>query len=62
MRFSEDLFKTLQTFKMESLARIVNGFKPLTILAKLSIFDIWQGSKLASVSVVYFKIATNSSF
>ena len=62
MRFSEDLFKTLQTFKMESLAKIVNGFKPLTILAKLSIFDIWQGSKLASVFVVYFKIATNSSF
>ena len=34
--------------KMESFAKIVNGFKPLTIFAKLSILDVWLGSEYTS--------------
>ena len=29
---------------MELLAKIVNGFQPLTIFLKMSILDIWVGS------------------
>ena len=36
---------------MVNFARIVNGFKPLTIFATYVILDIDQGSKHASVSV-----------
>ena len=34
-----------QKSKMERFAKIVNGFKPLTILEKRFILDDWQGSK-----------------
>ena len=34
--------------KMEHFAKIGNGFYPLTIFAKRSILDIWQGSEYAS--------------
>ena len=37
-----------QTSKIESFAKIVNGFMPLTIFAKRSILDVWQGSEYAS--------------
>ena len=37
-----------QTSKMELLAKIVNGFQPLTIFAKSSILDVRQGSKYTS--------------
>ena len=33
---------------MERLAKIVNGWKSLTILAKRFILDVWQGSKYFS--------------
>ena len=29
---------------MEHFAKIVNGFQPLTIYAKSSILDLWEGS------------------
>ena len=32
---------------MEGFAEMYNGFKPFTVLAKLSIVDFWQGSKYA---------------
>ena len=35
---------------MERFAKIVNGWKPLTILIKRSILDIWQGSVYAPES------------
>ena len=33
---------------MELFGKIVTGWKPLTISAKRSILDIWQGSEYAS--------------
>ena len=33
---------------MEHFAKTVNGFKPLIILAKISILDVWQSSDYAS--------------
>ena len=33
-----------QTSKMELFAKIVNDFQPLTIFAKSSVVDVWQGS------------------
>ena len=33
---------------MKSLAKKVNGFKPLTIFTKHSILDVWQGSEFIS--------------
>ena len=33
-----------QTSKIERFAKIVNDWKPLTIFAKHSILDAWQGS------------------
>ena len=33
---------------MERFAKTVNGFKPLTIFAKHSIWDIWEGSEYAA--------------
>ena len=33
---------------MECLIKKVNGFYPLTIFAKKSIFDVWQGFEYAS--------------
>ena len=37
-----------QTSKMEYFAKVVNGWKPLTISLKSSILDVWQGAKYAS--------------
>ena len=33
---------------MELFSKIVEGYKPLTMFAKWSILDIWQGSEYAS--------------
>ena len=38
----------LRTTKMELLAKIVSGFKLLTVLAKSSTFDVCNGSKYTS--------------
>ena len=40
--------ETSQTSKMEVFANIVNGWKPLTILAECSILDVWKGSEYPS--------------
>ena len=37
-----------QASNMELSAKIVNGWNLLTIFAKRSILDVWQGSKYAS--------------
>ena len=39
---------------MQRFAKIVNKWKPLTIFAKHSSFDVWQGSEYAS-DVDYLK-------
>ena len=36
---------------MKRLAKIVNGFQPLTIFAKRSILDIWQSSEYSSENI-----------
>ena len=33
---------------MEGFAEIVNGFQPLTAIAKRSILDVWQGYECKS--------------
>ena len=38
-----------QTTMMGRFAKIVNNYKPLSIFAKSSILDVWQGSGYASV-------------
>ena len=38
-----------QLSKMEFFVKKVNSFQPLTILAKSSILDIWQGSEYVSL-------------
>ena len=40
-----------QTLKMELVTKVDNIFKPLTIFAKRSILDIWQGSDYVSENV-----------
>ena len=39
------IFRTLPN--TERFAKLVNGFKPVTIFAERSILDIWQGSEYA---------------
>ena len=41
------VFRTLPTSRIERFAKIVNGWKPLTIFAKRSILDVWHGCKYA---------------
>ena len=40
--------KPCQTSEIKLFAKIVNGFHPLTIFAKSSIFDVWESSEYAS--------------
>ena len=44
----EAYLEPLQTSKLELFAKIVNGFKPLTVFSKSSILDVSSGSKYAS--------------
>ena len=48
MKNKEKYSELCQIFKMESFAKIVNGFQSLTIFAKRYILDVWQGSEYAS--------------
>ena len=49
--------QTLQTCKMECLAKRVNGFQPLTILAKRSILHVWKVlNKLLFIFVFIFRV------
>ena len=43
-----------QTSKMERFENIIEGFEPLTVFAKRSILDVWQGSEYASTADAYF--------
>ena len=53
------VFRTLS--KMKCFAKIVNGWKLLTIFAKLFILDVWQGSEYASANNnMCITITTNS--
>ena len=36
---------------MVHITKIAEGYKPLTILAKCSILDVWQGSKYTSATI-----------
>ena len=36
---------------MVHIAKIAEGYKPLTILVKCSILDVWQGSKYTSATI-----------
>ena len=38
-----------QTSQMELLAKVVNGFQPLTVFARNSVLDVWEGSEYASI-------------
>ena len=40
-----DIFRLYQTSKMKLCEKILNGLQPLTIFAKSSVFDVWQGSE-----------------
>ena len=42
------VFNTCQISRMEGFAEIVNGFQPLTAIAKRSILDVWQGYECKS--------------
>ena len=46
-----------QTSNMDLFAKIINGWKTLTIFAKRSILDIWLGSEYASVWTSYSYIS-----
>ena len=49
-KYPETYSETSQTSKMKLFAKIVNGFQPLTILAKSSSLEVWQGSEYASIT------------
>ena len=44
---SEAYPESCHTSKMEGFAKVVNGFHSLTIYAKHSTLDVWQGLKYA---------------
>ena len=39
---------------MERFENIIECFEPLTVFAKRSILDVWQGSEYASAADAYF--------
>ena len=41
---------------MELFSKIINGFQPLTVLAKSSILDVWQGSECATYRHLLFDV------
>ena len=45
----EAYLKPCQESKMKAFLKIVNVFQSLTIFAKSSILDVWQGSEYVSV-------------
>ena len=47
--YREKYSELWQITKVERFAKIVNGFQSLSISAKHSMLDIWQGFKYASV-------------
>ena len=60
---AETYLEPYQTSKMELFVKIVSGFWLLTIFAKRSILNIWQGSEYASArhgSLSHFRSRANS--
>ena len=45
VKYTKEGLQPSRGFKMECFAKIVNGFQLLTILAKRSIFNVWQGAE-----------------
>ena len=39
---------------MERFENIIEGFEPLTVFAKRSILNVWQGSESTSAADAYF--------
>ena len=54
--YSEAYSEHCQTFKMERFEKIVEGFELLTVFAKRSILDVWQGSECASANDTHFSL------
>ena len=48
--YSEAYSEQCQTSKMEDFEKIVEGFELLTIFAKCSILNVWQGSDYVSAA------------
>ena len=46
--------ETRQTSKIEIFVEIVNIFETLTIFAKVSILDVWQGSEHVPENIHFF--------
>ena len=47
-RWTEACSQPNQTSKIEIFVKMVHGFRPITISAKNSILDVWQGSEYTS--------------
>ena len=45
-----------KTSIMERFEKIVEGFEPLTIFAKRSVLNVWQGSEYGSVADTHFSL------
>ena len=45
VKYAKEGLQPSQGFKIERFAKIVNGLQLLTILAKRSIFHVWQGAE-----------------
>ena len=50
--YTRGVSKPCQISKMERFAKTVKGFKSLTIFAKCSMLDVWQGSEYTSTYVI----------
>ena len=46
--FSRGVFRAMPSISDEAFVKIVNDFQSLTIFAKSSILNVWQGSEYAS--------------
>ena len=51
--WTETYSESYQASKMELFAKIVNGWKPLTIFAKSSILDVWQCCIFRALSFIW---------
>ena len=45
-----------QTSQTKYFEKIIDSFELLTIFAKFSISDVWQGSEYASAADIYFSL------
>ena len=50
VRYPEAYSELCKLCKMEVFAKIVNGFQLITIFAKSSFLDVWQGSEYATIN------------